>query len=338
MTLILATRTSNWVAIAADRMISINGQSTNLPAIKLVLFYNAMIFGYTGTAVMPDDNGKLVGTDDWLATILASVGKNSISDAIEAIRDRASGTLARHPLRYSSPLILEFIGVGWAREYHNSTARGLFCRISNRFGSDGQKFKLPSKNFIVSADFAADQCIVGNATGCTQTPAEMKWLQEKVVKSVYRGKTAFYVVDRMKDSIRQTSNRLNGKFVGKEVIATIIPRGVTDIDPVYLGNIQTGGATFFQNNFPVDPMPPRSAWCWSIRYAEGRNDGVYYSPHLVAPGFTSQGLFMPKSDDLQNTGMQATIRTVASGSVGALVNLKSYDRHHAKRPKFGPPH
>src|SRR5207247_7399289 len=69
-----------------DRMVSRppDGRPVSQNAIKMVLYYNDMVFGCTGTARLLDIKGNWRSTDRWLSDVLKTVRTRSLRAALNA--------------------------------------------------------------------------------------------------------------------------------------------------------------------------------------------------------------------------------------------------------------
>ncbi|MBC7854714.1 MAG: hypothetical protein IAF94_14880 [Pirellulaceae bacterium] len=328
MTLILCLRAPNWVSMVSDRMMSRieDGKPDRLSCTKMVLFFNDMVFGFTGYARMLDGRGQWRDTGTWLAEILIKVGKRSLPDALVAIRDSATESFDRMYRAGVANYRHAFLGVGWDRETYGPASLDAFsCCVSNYHHPDGSCWEGkprytegdPVRNFHLGIDSFPqnDTAIAFSSIGYPQSPTEKEWLRKAMWKAIEQGKDGARLMDLMKQSIRQTSKRLRNRYVGSDILAAIIPREAAMSDRVLVSGPQSNCGMFFDNVGPPPGPPPvisRQECSYFLRYATGRDNGVYAAPHVVAPGFKRTGMWSPQD------GSRGRI----SGSLVINANLK----------------
>ncbi|MEX2171689.1 MAG: hypothetical protein WD851_20390 [Pirellulales bacterium] len=306
MTLILAMRTPAWCAIASDRMLSEpGGRTRKVNAVKIVQYFNDMIFGYTGIARMMNPQGRVIDTALFLSEVLSCVGPRSVTKALEAVQANAKQSLDRlykaHPSLPNQPLA--FLGVGWERDENDSSQiSGSFAAtISNFVSADGTSLDQsnPSSDFYTiiervpprPPEIGSDKDFFSlSRIGCQQSAEEIQTLVENTLKSLDARAAGIDIVDLMKQSIRATSKRLKNKYVGADVLAAILPKSAPLAD--YVASIGPQGKVgVFFNNFP-----PGTEFTTSydecptfFRFHPGRDDAVYHAPHVVATHFANFG-------------------------------------------------
>src|SRR5688572_3428440 len=133
MTLVISFQNKDFVAIAADRMLSIRGKPVALDKLKLVFFYSDMVFGYSGYGRMLDSKNQPQYTDIWLAHVLASIRERSIGKAVEVIAAESGASVCK-----ASAMNLGFpkefhciVGVGWHRPIDNVGLVPVTYQIAN---------------------------------------------------------------------------------------------------------------------------------------------------------------------------------------------------------------
>lgn len=339
MTLIIAVSTPRWNAIASDRILCrLDGQAVKSDAVKLVLYFNDMVFGYTGLARLLGKDRRWHDTSEWLLDVLLSVGGRSVPNAVEVVLHEAQESFDRmyrlHPSWPNHPLA--FLGIGWER--HTSQPSKIeystCALVSNFHLATGGRFapSNPGRLFSGHLERISQPVVSCAAIGYQQTQEEMDWLKERIDPQLLAAKN----VDFMKQSIRQTSKRLKHKYVGMDVLAAIIPHDAPLSRHVIVTSLQ-GDAGFRFTDDPVIPLEFDQHECsYFLRYSPARDQSVYYAPHIVAPGFQAADMWGRNPDRLNSTGFNVWQKTdEKSGKVVAFrnVQIEVEEKKHRKGRK-----
>ncbi len=339
MTLILCQRSPLWVAIAADRMLSIppSGIPVPIKAVKLVQFYNEAVFGCTGYGGLLNDKGQWVPTDRWLVDVLVSGGTRSLEKALVCIAESATRSFRLMERRQSgaSKVRQAFLAVGWVRVQEAGDAvLPAVAFISNYHGSDGSELASTAKEFGVLGNALETSGIMMHSVGQAQSLKEIAWMQSQLEQSAHNMQNAMHFVHLMKQSIRQTSKRLNGRYVGKDVLALVIPRSAAFYEDIcVLG--PRGGCGYAFQNVPERQVPIENC-SFFFRFREGSDLGTYESPHVVCPGFSAVSLLFSHDGGSSNFTM-GFVRDSAGKVAGVLstkaVTAKKGSRSQRRRSK-----
>jgi hypothetical protein len=296
MTLILMMQAPGWVALTSDRMLSTpDGAGTQNHAIKLVLYFNDMVFAYTGPSQLIAENKQWQSTDLWLAELLESLPERSIPAALEKIQQQTQAAFDRRFALIPKSKVIPFAiaGVGWERD--SSDPPGIHCSVDaliSNFHEEQDGLSIPgqaTKTFTLSINRLRDyhNHIGLGSMGCAQSPNESRWLREQMFATYNTTHAAEKFVDLMKDSIRQTSTRLRGKYVGKDILAAVIFRKAAISNRVVACIPQAKSGIVFDNDTVMKPVQSQAEPDYSLflRFRGGRDTGLYATPHIVAPGF-----------------------------------------------------
>src|SRR5437879_1381032 len=123
MTLAIGLATPGYAIAVADRRLSWpNGKFADDDAFKIVMFCNHMAFAWTGAAIL---EGKK--TDRWIADELSALSDQSILDAANRLRDRATEVFRRPGWPRGTPF--SFIGVGFTRETDSPPSTAIILSV-----------------------------------------------------------------------------------------------------------------------------------------------------------------------------------------------------------------
>jgi hypothetical protein len=302
MTLVIATLAPDWVAIAADRVLSLNGEAHKKTAIKLVAFYNDLVFGYTGYASLPNADGRLIETDIWLADVLSTVRTRSIPEALLAVRNRATAAFARIKAAGFKVIGHAFLGVGWDKDAFGtpSTPKRMMFRITNCHDVNGRYLRIPRLEFAMNSVTLPDNQGISETVGCLQNDREQRWFRQRMEKAALRGNPMTFV-HLMKQSIRQTSIRLKGKLVGQDVLAAVVPISATLSEHVIVMGPRAEHAVTFCTT-KEHPIPDYQQASFFMRFPAGNDSGIYEAPHLMCPGLYGPRLWISGREGLQPHG------------------------------------
>jgi hypothetical protein len=136
-------------------------------------------------------------------------------------------------------------------------------------------------------------------------------------------------VHLLKESIRQTSRRLNNTFVGQDILAAVMSRNAVMSDDVVAMSTDGKYVSLFTNSDPA-PFPDRYKACMFSRFPKDSDGGVYESPHIVAPGFKTAMTLL--ADDGSAYGIRSLITGVdGAGNVAGFLS----PRIERKKPSRG---
>lgn len=309
MTLILALRTPRWVALAADRMLSVppNGKPVSETATKLVLFRNEMVFGMTGIAKLPAADGKLIPTDKWLTHVLAEAGEAPLEVAIQCLIERTNDVLPRARIAFGRSFPLAFLGMGWATIKGSPIDRPTCVEIlitnfhePGPDAADGRTTLIhgqPRERCFAAHQFEPNDIVYQSlsSVGYTMTNAEIKWIGTRLKRAIDAGRAGITLVHLLKEAIRRTSKRLNNRYVGQDVLAAVLPIEAVRSDIIVVSDPRGTCGIVFENG---DLKPPEVLAAANgneravfLRFPKGKNESVYESPHVVAPGYRHAGWF-----------------------------------------------
>ncbi len=347
MTLILTIQTPWWNAITSDRMLSdLRGRTNSTNTVKIVQYFNDIVFGYTGISKLPYPNGKLEDTARYFAQLLLHGNRLQPIETLAAVRTQIYEAMERlyraNPKLPNIPLAI--LGVGFERDKTNAgkVSNSFTATISNFHAADGKSvdYSNPRREFnlIVSRDALEILDTKGaffkiSWVGYPQTQDELQWLAKNLDKAFQsKNCTAIQVVDIMKQSIRQTSNRLKGKFVGADILAAIVPVQAAVAAHVAAVGPQANSGVSFDNN-PDDLTKIRKDECpVFVRFHPGRDTGVYCAPHIVATHFANFQCWAPKGIEFS---LKGKVLHDNGGHIillaGAELRLKNRNKNKKKR-------
>jgi hypothetical protein len=332
MTLILATQHADWVAMASDRLLSTtSGQTRATDAIKSVLYFNDMVFGYTGFARLPLPGDGLVDTATWLTKILAVVPERSIAAAVQSICDHAQ--MAHDWIYRTNPRLRPtrgaFIGVGWERDEEAPATIGYtsIAVVSNFYcqGPDGRfSQEAPRDQFSYGIWRERIDGLHHAASGVGQyvTPRELMDWQSRANALYGQGvRLPSDYVRLMVGTIRGVSKRLKGKGVGQDVLVAVLPRAAA-ISEVVVASAPQAHATFVFTNERrfLRAIPKSTPRVEFFRFAPGGDRGLYTFPNLVAPGFAYSDIVERPRREISFAGQ--VLEDLATGRVLALANTR----------------
>jgi hypothetical protein len=330
MTLILAMQHADWVAMASDRLLSIEaGQTRATDAIKSVLYFNDMVFGYTGFAQLPLLGNGIVDTAKWLTKILAVLPERSIPAAVESICNHAQW--AHDRIYRTNPRLRPtrgaFIGVGWERDEEAPATIGYtsIAVVSNFYcqGPDGRFSQgEPRDQFSWGIGRERIGGIHHAASGVGQfvTPRELiDWQSRANVLYGQGVRLPADYVRLMVGTIRGVSKRLKGKGVGQDVLVAVLPRAAATSEVVVASAPQAHATFVFTNEkrflHAIPKSTPRAEF---FRFAPGGDRGAYTFPNLVAPGFAYSDIVERPRSGISLTGQ--VLEDLETGKVIALAN------------------
>jgi hypothetical protein len=334
MTLILTVLGEELVVIAADRMLSRASSGTpNVDnAIKMVIFYNDMAFGYTGLAQLINEKRKWVDTDRWLVNVLMEVRIRSARDACALIAQRANEAFASIQQRTGKSWPHAFLGGGWVRNPNVADIKPepsaiLISNFHNIVQSANPAPLVietaPSTSFrVIPVSLMSGMGGIFRV-GFPQNEQETSWLLQTLAKC----RSDRDICIALKESIRQTSRRLNGRYVGEDVLTGVMPRRASIAACVRVVGPQGGNGAIFANEEVMTAgakLANDESSCF-LRFAPRRDNGVYAAPHIVAPGFDHSAFLFPEHGE-----MECMVEFISSriGQFDAVVHSR------VKRPRL----
>jgi hypothetical protein len=311
MTLILAARTSELMAIASDRMLSTTtGAPRRRPAVKNVLFFSDMVFGYTGLAQLPGKDGKWQDTALWLTNLLADVGQRSVPLALSTLVDRANEAFERiYNANPAWPLYPHaFLGVGWERD--ENTPQGIRCSttalVSNYHERDGKRVA-PRNSFDLTSESypPTNSKIQVVNIGVPLTGEDRRALGDRIDRIIecQTSIRPIEFVNVLKETIREVSKRLRDRYVGKDILGAAIPRNAALFPNVIAYQIQAKLGYHFSNRDTFAQKPAAGEAAEFYRFIDGRDGSIYSFPHIVAPGFEIWGTMCDRKTDFNLDGV-----------------------------------
>lgn len=343
MTVVSVLKCSHWVAIASDRMLSEpGGRTRSRCAVKLVHYYNDMVFGYTGLAQLPNRKGVMRDTSLWLAEVLGSTGKRSIPLAVTTIRERADEAFGRIYRTYPNwPRYPHaFVGAGWEPDATDPSKIGpcSVATISNyhqlgpETGEFGRRFEPGAvrDKFLANIEQDTQHRVGVMSVGYNRSLESMEDLFAQVKDLTLSGENRrTEYLHLLARNIRQTSTEAGGKYVGKDILAAIVPPGAALSNRIAVSFPQTTCGLILTNENKKTTWGDSDDTSVFYRFHEGRDDGNYIFPHIVAPGFSN---LIAVADP--NKGEDITLKFRGRKRPGGFVELtqiKAIRPRNAKR-------
>jgi hypothetical protein len=295
--------------MVSDRMISEirSGKPRNLNTVKNVLYYNDMVFGYTGYSQLIGPKGQWVDTPLWMLNVLAQVGERSVPKAVDKLREAADDSFAR--LRRLHPKLpverQAFVGIGWERDQYNfkvvrCTTEAIvsnYHRVVEQQPDDCCPTRIVAgesyEGFGVGWNRldVQDNTITVNWVGTAPHSDDLARMGGEIRQACERkGIFPMDFITPLKECIRRTSRRRNHKYVGSDILAAVIQRDAPVSDHVAAQWAQVNGGIIFSNLAAGDPRLDNlsgAEMSFFYRFSTGRSDGRFVAPCIIAPGFNN---------------------------------------------------
>ncbi len=262
MTLVLSCATQDYLVQACDRRLITNrGDLVDDNANKAVLFTNRLAFSYTGLANIGSER-----TDLWLTKTLAALPTGSLSDAIRAVRSKATEAF-KHISLPSGLKRHAFVGAGWTRARVEEPLQPLLCLVSNFHDRQGETFAEDRDEFTTVVQILSSKNQLGFLAIGQALPGNRHTVLWRNLRRCAQHKVSPNLLVRfLVDEITEVSN--SNKAVGRGILSVVLPRSIADSHEV----VVVGGS----------PVPGMATFQY---YPADRHDGIVYGPNVAGPGF-----------------------------------------------------
>jgi len=305
MTLILTMQCNGFAAMASDRLLTpVSGKSKPRKTVKHVLFYNDIVFGYTGLAELPSASGRFQDTAVWLGTALASAGCRSIEMSAKALQQSANEAFerVRRVHSHQMPFPQAFLGVGWERDDNTPPAirGGITVLVTNYHEDDGGRtsegIQMPP-TLIPGTPRMKFDLHIQRSTSPNARFASIGWpmpldisrqLNDEVQAMSETGTAEVRdYLGLLVKTIRRTAVRPGVRRIGKDVLGAILTPEAAICDRIIVGIPQAATNFIFANDLREFKDLPESSRKRSVfyHYSDSRDTHTYNYPTIIAPGF-----------------------------------------------------
>jgi hypothetical protein len=276
----------------SDRRLTAGTKIESETANKQVLCGKSMCFGYTGLAELEG-----TPTDAWLRDVLDEPSSDSLYDIVEHLRHRATQAIARSHVRPEIYRRMAFLGTGWTARPSDGAVCPAMVRISNFHDKYGSVASIPAKEFSYQGFRYFPS--TGDYQALAALPLKQQiWLKRRMARfdRSDNGPRAWTMVKIFIEVIRQLADEpsINGA-VGKDLLATIIPRAALDSEHLAISSgdgtgmvcALSGGVQRTPEEFMSTMESMRNASVICMEFPVGHSKGLSTTPLIARSNIRS---------------------------------------------------